>query len=68
MTKPTNEEMMRQYCEVMDLATKLHGDDLEDACVWTQTPSEFLFGWSPTEVVFMGDGEILLNWLRERAS
>jgi len=42
-----------------------HGDE-EKTSKWYSEQQEFLFGDSPKACVWSGDGEILLNWLKER--
>ena len=62
------EDLIKMYGEASILAYRLWGGDLKIALNWMHTKNPAFFDVSPFEVIFGGEGEHVLNWLRERAS
>jgi uncharacterized protein (DUF2384 family) len=61
----TTKEMLLQYREALELATKLFKDQAE-ASRWMDTPTDLCFGDSPKACIFTGEGKVLLDWLKVR--
>ena len=61
-------KLLKEREEATNLIAKLLDGDLEKARKWMDTPTELLFGYSPTEAIFGGEGEAVIKWLKERSS
>ena len=55
-----------QYDEAFDLATVLFNGNVFEVNKWMQTPSDLLFGDSPTQAILSGDGQVVIDWLKGR--
>lgn len=62
----TDQEMLRQYTEIHELATELFDGIWEDAVMWSQTPNESFFGQAPAQLVPSGGGQLVIDWLMVR--
>jgi hypothetical protein len=60
------EAILQDHTSVLILAGQLF-PTAEEVKQWYDTPNEMLFGSSPREVVFRGDGKQLIEWLSVRA-
>ena len=65
-TKKSINEALSDLEEVYTLATELFNGSKAEAAEWMETPTTILFGASPIDVVLVGDGEVILKWLKER--
>ena len=63
----TNEQLLKQHQEAVNLATELFNGIWEDALMWMQTPTSVFFGISPTDAIVSGNGEAVLEWLKQRS-
>lgn len=64
----TDQEMLKQYTEIHELATELHDGIWEDAVMWMQTPNEAFWGQAPAQLVPSGGGELVIEWLMVRTN
>ena len=48
-----------------DLAYELFGENHEETRTWLTSPNTYLFGASPFQVCFRGEGESLIRWLNQ---
>jgi len=55
-----------QHLEVEAMALELFNGSKEDVDKWMNDPNEFLFGWTPTQLIILGDGQVLIDWLLVR--
>ena len=66
--KLTIEETVKNLDELLYLSHRLFNNDKEAARKWTQTPTDLLFGDTPTQAVLTGDSEELFRWMKSRIS
>jgi hypothetical protein len=58
----------RIFLEIQTLAQNLFKDSEEETRKWLLSSTEALFGSSPVEIILQGEGQTLIDWLRERSS
>lgn len=64
--KPTTLKKIKHLVLITDYAFELFNESFEETKKWLLTPNEFLFGDTPFEVCMRGDGESLVQWLRNK--
>lgn len=59
-------QYLKELAEISILTAKLHDDDANKAINWVSTPNSCFFNKTPVEVVFSGEGEAVIGFLKER--
>ena len=52
--------------EILTIMLQYFNHDEDETQTWYQSPNEILFGDTPVSCVWSGDGERLLEWLKQR--
>jgi uncharacterized protein (DUF2384 family) len=59
-------KIKEQLSKVEAMALELFNGNKEDADAWMKDPNEFLFGWTPGQLIISGEGQVLIDWLLVR--
>jgi uncharacterized protein (DUF2384 family) len=54
------------FYKVQDLATELFDGSKDRAIQWINSPTPLLFGSSPRDFILCGEGDKIIEWLKER--
>jgi hypothetical protein len=60
------EEVKRHLGMALDLLTELFDGNATKAAEWLDAPNDLCFNDSPYACIVRGDGEAILNWLKDR--
>lgn len=61
----TKEKVIGFYEKIEDKATKLFDGIWEDGAMWMQTPQDKLGGITPSMIIAIGHGKLLLDWMNQ---